>query len=305
MLPFKLLIDSVIPHAPSTILFLCSVILAAWYGGLRPGLLAVLLSAPICYYFFLSSHGSLLIAAPTDGVRLASFLLEGVLISVLSGSLHEAKHRAEMRARELHGSQEILRQSEQRFRLLTECVRDYAISFLDPSGRIVSGNVGTELMTGYPAKEVIGRRFSSICAEVTAEVSGLNHELAMAARDGRFEQEGWRRRKNGTRFWADDVTTALRDDDGKLLGFSKVTRDLTERKRAQEALRKAKELLESRVKERTMELEDANLRTSCQLLHHEARRSGRIRGRRPVDRGLLVDNREASLTCATPKQTPF
>ena len=106
-LPIKLAFDALVPEAPSTILFLFPVIIAAWYGGLGPGLLATVLSFPICFFFFLPDRGSLTVPHPDDGIRLFLFLVESVLISVLSGSLHQARERIRTRAAEVHLEQEI------------------------------------------------------------------------------------------------------------------------------------------------------------------------------------------------------
>lgn len=127
--------------------------------------------------------------------------------------------------------EELLRSSEERFRLLVEGVNDYAIFMLDPSGYIVSWNRGAQKNKGYTASEIIGKHFSVFYpAEVTAQ-GWPEEELRNALRDGRFEDEGWRIRKDGSRFWASVVITTLRDEAGVHRGFAKVTRDLTERRR--------------------------------------------------------------------------
>jgi len=128
-----------------------------------------------------------------------------------------------------------------RFKLLVESVKDYAILMLDPHGRIVSWNQGAELIKGYCAEEVLGRHFSLFYTPEAVEDGHPDRELEIARREGRYEEEGWRVRKDGTRFWANVVITALVDEHGVLRGFGKVTRDLTER-RAREAERVAKEL---------------------------------------------------------------
>jgi PAS domain S-box-containing protein len=119
-------------------------------------------------------------------------------------------------------------------RVLVEGVRDYAIFALDPSGRVISWNAGAERLKGYRANEIIGKHFSIFypAEDLARDKPAL--ELETAARDGRVEDEGWRVRKDGTRFWANVIVTALRDDAGTLLGFAKVTRDLTERTEAQQ-----------------------------------------------------------------------
>jgi PAS domain S-box-containing protein len=124
--------------------------------------------------------------------------------------------------------------AEERFRLFVESVQDYALFILDPSGRIATWNAGAERIKGYTASEIIGRHFSCFYPEEDVRAGKCERELEIAAREGRFEDEDWRVRKDGSRFWANVVISAVRDRTGKLVGFSKVTRDLTERKRSEE-----------------------------------------------------------------------
>ncbi|MEO6776613.1 MAG: ATP-binding protein [Kofleriaceae bacterium] len=120
------------------------------------------------------------------------------------------------------------------FRLLVASVRDYAIFMLDPEGHVATWNAGAERFKGYAAHEIIGRHFSAFYPESEIKAGKCEHELEVAARVGRFEDEGWRLRKDGSQFWANVVISAVRDDSGTLVGFSKVTRDLTERKNNEE-----------------------------------------------------------------------
>lgn len=124
--------------------------------------------------------------------------------------------------------------AERRFRLLVESVADYAIYLLDPNGNVSSWNVGAERIKGYRADEILGRNFSCFFPEEDVRGGKPKRELEQAAREGRFEEEAWRVRKDGSRFWANVVLTRLLADDGTLLGFAKVTRDLTERGRLEE-----------------------------------------------------------------------
>jgi PAS domain S-box-containing protein len=130
-----------------------------------------------------------------------------------------------------------LRESEERFRLLVESVQDYAIFMLDPQGRVASWNAGAERIKGYTADEILGQHFSRFYPQDKIAEDFPAYELAEASRVGRFEDEGWRIRKDGSRFWANVVITALRGEDGTLLGFAKVTRDLTARRAAEEQAR--------------------------------------------------------------------
>ncbi len=129
-----------------------------------------------------------------------------------------------------------LRRSEERFRLLVEGASDYAIFMLDPEGRVASWNSGAERIKGYRAEEILGQHFSKFYPQQDIERGKPAHELEMASIEGRYEDEGWRIRKDGSRFWADVIITALRGKDGELKGFSKVTRDFTDRKGAEESL---------------------------------------------------------------------
>ena len=129
---------------------------------------------------------------------------------------------------------EDLRRSEERFRLLIASVKDYAIFILDPTGHVATWNPGAERLKGYTANEIIGQHFSRFYPEEDVRAGKCEWELEGATRDGRFEDEGWRIRKDGTRFWANVVISAIRDDEGTLVGFAKVTRDLSERKRHEE-----------------------------------------------------------------------
>jgi PAS domain S-box-containing protein len=149
-----------------------------------------------------------------------------------------------------------LRASEERFRLLVEGTEDYAIFLLDPEGRVVSWNPGAERIKGYKAEEIIGQHFSRFYPKDAIDRGLPAEELQRAAAEGRFEDESWRVRKDGSQVWANVIITALHDKTGSLRGFSKITRDLTERRRAEDAIRQANADLERRVEERTAALHD-------------------------------------------------
>jgi PAS domain S-box-containing protein len=157
---------------------------------------------------------------------------------------------------ERRNAEEVLRESEERFRLMVETVRDYAIFMLDPAGHVLTWNEGARHLKGYAAEEILGRHFSVFYPPEDVAGGKTEHELRVAAAEGRFEDEGWRVRKDGARFWANVVLTALRDADGRLRGFIKVTRDLTQRRQAEEQrlqlvrAREARAAAEERVRAR-------------------------------------------------------
>jgi diguanylate cyclase (GGDEF)-like protein/PAS domain S-box-containing protein len=149
--------------------------------------------------------------------------------------------KAQLPTMRFEGAEEALRQSEEKFRLLVQGVKDYAIFILDPQGLVTTWNEGAERIKGYRAEEIIGEHFSR---SYTPEDVATGHpalELKIAAEQGRFEEEGWRVRSDGSRFWANVVITAMRDETGQLRGFGKITRDITAHKQAQEVLRQSEE----------------------------------------------------------------
>src|SRR5690606_15397584 len=140
-----------------------------------------------------------------------------------------------------HEESELLRHSEERFRSLVEGVSDYAIFMLDPQGIVVSWNPGAQRIKGYSADEIIGSHMSRFYPPDRIADGWPEQELRAARMQGRFEDEGWRIRKDGSRFWANVVITTLRDKNGALTGFSKITRDLTERRQYERELRESEE----------------------------------------------------------------
>ena len=188
---------------------------------------------------------------------------------------------------ERRSAEEALRQSEERFRILVQSVQDYAILMLDPEGRVSSWNKGAERIKGYAADEIIGRSFMLFYPPDVAANGFPQRELEVAAREGSFEDENWRVRKDGSRFWASVVITALHSTDGLLIGFAKVTRDLTARREAEaqalrlaaeeaahaEAARRADELahLNEQLQEQAVELEaqTEELRVAAETLYQK------------------------------------
>jgi PAS domain S-box-containing protein len=170
-----------------------------------------------------------------------------------------------------------LRRTEERFRLLVDAVQDYAIFMLDVQGHVSSWNTGAQRIKGYAVSEIIGKHFSVFYPEEDLRAGKPERELEVAAKEGRFEDEGWRLRKDGSRFWANVIISPIRDESGELIGFGKVTRDYTERIKASEILRR--EVAERTEAQRKLHDSEKSLRQlSLRLLQtqdEERRRIGR------------------------------
>ncbi|WP_044183810.1 sensor histidine kinase [Hyalangium minutum] len=164
-------------------------------------------------------------------------------------------------------AEEQLRLSEERFRLLVDGVKDYAIFMLDTQGHVMTWNPGAERIKGYTAQEIIGQHFTRFYPEEDVRSSKCERELEITLREGRYEEEGWRVRKDGSRFWASVILTVLRDSTGKHIGFAKVTRDLTERRRmAQEQLRLAQAQEAIRLRDEFLSIASHELKTPLTAL---------------------------------------
>ena len=124
--------------------------------------------------------------------------------------------------------------SEGRYRLLVESISDYAIYLMDPDGTVVNWNLGAQRFKGYTADEIVGQNFAKFYSEEERAAGVPKRNLERAAKEGRFEEEGWRYRKDGSRFWANVVIDRIVDPAGRLIGFAKITRDLSERRGARE-----------------------------------------------------------------------
>jgi PAS domain S-box-containing protein len=180
---------------------------------------------------------SLVLSKPTDPktiIEKVTEVLKGKGAQVVTSlpTAFEEKHQ-ELLVHKLMRQVEELRQSEERFRLLVDGVKDYAIFMLDPAGNVVSWNDGAQRIKGWTAEEIIGQHFSRFYPAETAAAKP-QQGLDRAAAQGRYEEEGWRLRKDGSRFLADVIITALHDEYGRLRGFAKVTRDITERQRQED-----------------------------------------------------------------------
>ncbi len=158
---------------------------------------------------------------------------------------------------ERKAAEEAIKRSEERLRMMVTAVKDYAIFMLDENGIVTSWNPGAKRIKGYEEEEIIGQSFKKFYTPEDIARKHPEHELKIAFQEGKYEEEGWRVKKDGSRFWAHVVINRVNDAQGNLIGYGKVTRDLSERKRAQEKLEDLNASLEERVKERTQELENA------------------------------------------------
>src|SRR5215218_2494478 len=234
----KLLLDPLIVQETPFLLIFGAIMISAWYGGLGPGLLATVAAGLATDYFFLQPTSSFS-GLSLEAVPLLAFFLEGTLVCLLTEALRAARVRAEGSKLEAERHREHLRRNEEHFRSLVEGMRNYAIFTLDPKGRVASWNAGAERLEGYKSEEIVGEHFSMFFTEEDV-ISGRPERLLEAAGEGRTEEENWFVRKDGSRFWAGTILTALHDDEGELRGFSEVTQDITEKKEA-ERLRKEAE----------------------------------------------------------------
>jgi PAS domain S-box-containing protein len=164
-------------------------------------------------------------------------------------------------------AEEAVRQSEQKLRLMIASVRDYALYMLDPSGRVISWNPGAEQIKGYREDEILGQSFSRFFTPEDVARNKPQRELEIATREGRFEEEGWRVRKDGSRFWANVIITPIRDGSDGLAGFVKITRDLTEKRKAdEERLRLAQAREAVRLRDEFLSIASHELRTPLTAL---------------------------------------
>jgi PAS domain S-box-containing protein len=217
-------------------------------------------SATLVVFFFIPPVFSFDVENPISFLSVMVFMGMGVLFGYTQERLKKANRetvealaatrsandqletRVRERTAELAQTNELMRASEEHYRLLIESAADYAIYLLDASGYVVSWNTGAERSKGYRADEVIGQSFLRFFTLEDQQDGKPQQLLADAESRGHVEGEGWRVRKDGSRFWANAVITALRNEDGSLYGFAKITHDITERKQAEEALRESQQL---------------------------------------------------------------
>src|SRR5215208_3278997 len=241
----KLLLDALIVQGTPFLLIFGAIMISAWYGGLGPGLLATVAAGLATDYFFLQPTSSFS-GFSLETVPLLAFFLEGTLVCLLVEALRAARSRDEGSTLEAERQREHLRRNEEHFRSLVEGMRNYAIFTLDPQGCVASWNAGAERLEGYNSEEIVGEHFSVFFTEEDTRL-GKPEEHLEAASEGRSVEEDWLVRKDGSRFWADTILTALHDDEGKLRGFSVVAQDITEKKEAERNLEEAEDRLRTLV----------------------------------------------------------
>jgi PAS domain S-box-containing protein len=218
------------------------VVWAAFRFGQREVTTATAVVCAMALWYTLSEIGPFTSAPLNESLLLllafiSTVVFTGLVLCAVISELNRAM--SELQSRVLQRTR-MLGESERRFRLMVESVIDYAIFMLDSDGRVASWNAGAQRILGYSAEEIVGESMSQFYSREELERGKPQAELEAAKAAGRFEQEGWRVRKDGSTFWANVVVTAVRDDTGKLLGFAKVTRDLTERNRVEAELIRAK-----------------------------------------------------------------
>lgn len=215
---------------------------------------------------FLQAFARVLRTGRSEGVEYSLDFAEGARwfsgrVSLI-GPLGNAPRRICLCIREIterKQAEEDLKQTSERFRLVVQSVRDYAIFMLDPEGHVLTWNEGAQRVKGYRPDQIIGKSFSVFYPPEDVRAGKPERMLKIASAEGRVEDEGWRVRKDGSRFWADVIITALRDEAGGLRGFAKITRDMTERRRSEEAVRE--------LSARLLQLQDEERRRMARELH--------------------------------------
>ena len=223
------------------------IVWAAFRFGQREVTTAIAVVCALALWYTLSDEIGPFATAPRNESLLlllafiSTVVFTGLVLCAVLSELNRAMGGLQSRVLE---RTRMLGESERRFRLMVESVIDYAIFMLDSDGRVASWNAGAQRILGYSADEIVGQSLSQFYSREELERGKPQVELEAAKAEGRFEQEGWCVRKDGSTFWANAVVTAVRDDTGKLLGFAKVTRDLTERNRVEAELIRAKVVAE-------------------------------------------------------------
>jgi PAS domain S-box-containing protein len=238
-LVIRLLLTLTMGRELSFLIFLLAVMISAWYGGFWPGMAATGLSLFCATFIFTPSGGAQTLLNAANLTRIGLFLCEGYIVSLLSEKMRAAWRDSLRSAKETEEHQRTLRRSEERYHLLRENVRDYAIFIISKAGVITDSGLGVENVFGYTTSEMVGKPFSSIFVPEDVRDGVPEEVLRRTGAEGRDEDERWHLRKDGTRFQASGVTTAIHDASGILRGFALITRDITERVEMEAALRRS------------------------------------------------------------------
>jgi len=265
----KLLLTPIINDESPFLLFFFAIVTSTWYGGKHTGFLATGLAALSADYFLIPPFHSFFVDGVGFGFRLGLFVFEGTAITHVVAELSAAKKQAETNKIEALLYQEVLQESEERFRLFVESVGEYTIFMLDVNANIVSWNVGAENLFGYQEADILGKHFSLLFTIEDINSGKPQQEIEQAIAQGRTEGQSWHIRSNGTWFWANCVMTALRDKGGRLRGFARVIQDFTAHHEVEVVLQKANEELELRVQNRTCELRNANEQLHSEIIERQ------------------------------------
>lgn len=230
------LVPLILRESPFLVYF-AAIMVSAWFGGKKAGLMATLFAGLASGYLFLYPVYSRIESTPGQAFRLVLFLIEGSAIAIAIGSLQQAKQNSAQNATTAQRHLESFLQSEQRFELLVNVIEDYGIYMLDPFGRVNSWNSAAKRLKGYSAAEIIGKHFSCFYPPEAVAAGQPDRHLQQAVDQGRLEQEAERLHQDGTRLWIHEVITPLYDRQSNLYGFSKISRDITQSKQAEAELR--------------------------------------------------------------------
>ncbi|HEY9704678.1 MAG TPA: DUF4118 domain-containing protein, partial [Allocoleopsis sp.] len=237
--------------------FLAAIMLSAWYGGTIPGIIGTILSVVITGYFWLMPKYSLIFNT-SNLIAISLFFIEGLLISIWAQKMEKNKRLADMNFLVIMRQQQNLTQSQEKINLLLEGVIDYALIMLDKEGKVISWNQGVQHLYCYEEEEILGEYFGCFFTPEDLNLCQPDAALKMATENGKFITENWQMRKDGTKFFAREIITALKDEHNILQGFAKLTQDITERKNNELLLQENQKNLEIMVQKRTKELEAAN-----------------------------------------------